>query len=123
MSISKAFDTDRTGRTLVLMPRGSVSSLAGEDVGSELNRLLEELCPPGPTNVVIDFAKAAYFGTVMLGAMHLIWRRVRDQQGKMALCNLSEMGREILRVSGVDVLWPICLTREEALEEIEKGND
>ncbi len=123
MSIPKAFDTDRAGQTLVLMPQGTVSSLAGEDVGSELDQLLEELNSPEVTNVVIDFDRAAYFGTVMLGAMHVIWKRVRDEQGKMALCNLSEMGREILRVSGVDALWPICPSRDEALEEIARPDE
>ncbi len=114
----KAFQSECIEETLIVMPAGSVSSLAGEEVSSELDGLLDQLHQPGPKNVVIDFAKVAYFGTVMLGALRVIWRRVDDREGKMALCNLSEMGREILRVSGFDLLWPICASREEALREI-----
>jgi len=120
MSILKAFHTESEDKALVVVPQGSVSSLAGDEVSSELNDLLQRLKAPGSNNVVLDFANVSYFGTVMLGAMHAIWKRVREENGKMVLCNVSDMGREILRVSGVDVLWPVCASRQEAIEKIDR---
>ncbi|HUT10004.1 MAG TPA: STAS domain-containing protein [Thermoguttaceae bacterium] len=120
MSILKTFHTESEDETLIVMPQGSVSSLAGDEVSSELDELLERLERPGPNNVVVDFEKVSYFGTVMLGAMHAIWKHVREEGGKMVLCNVSDMGREILRVSGIDVLWPVCASRQEAIEEVNR---
>jgi len=120
MSILKAFHAESENDTLIVMPQGSVSSLAGDEVSSELDELLVRLKSAGPNSVVVDFEKVSYFGTVMLGAMHAIWKHVRQQGGKMALCNVSDMGREILRVSGIDVLWPVCASRRDALEEVNR---
>ena len=57
----------------------------------------------------------------MLGAMHTIWKRVSTCQGKMAVCNVSEVEREVLQISKFDMLWPIFNSREEALEEVVKA--
>ncbi|OHB73167.1 MAG: hypothetical protein A2V70_18100 [Planctomycetes bacterium RBG_13_63_9] len=106
------------GNTLVVVPLGSVSSLAGESAKPELDSLLEQLEQGQIRNVVVDFLNVSYFGTIMLATMHTIWKRVRESGGKMALCNLSVVGHEILRISGFDTLWPICDSREEAMEAV-----
>ena len=93
-----------------------VSTLAGEDVQTELDDLLARLDRPDLKHAVIDFHKVSYFGTSMLGAMHAIWGRVRAGEGKMVLCNLSGNALEVLRVARFDTLWPICASRKEALE-------
>jgi stage II sporulation protein AA (anti-sigma F factor antagonist) len=118
MSIPKTFSTESEGETLIVVPLVNVSSLAEEDVRPELDRLLDRLREPGLKNVIIDFAKVSYFGTTMLEAMHAIWKRARESAGKMVLCNLSNMEREVLRVAGFDVLWPICSSREEAFQAL-----
>lgn len=112
----KVFRAESDGQTLIVTPLTNVSSLADESVKPELDGLLEQLERPGVKNAVVDFADISYFGTTMLETMRVIGRRVRDGKGKMVLCNLSNMEREILRVAGFDTLWPICESREEALQ-------
>jgi anti-anti-sigma factor len=80
-----------------------------------LDDLLAQLQQADVKNVVVDLGEVAYFGTTMLEAMHALWRCVRTADGKMALCRVSTMGCEVLRVSGFDALWPICASQEEAL--------
>lgn len=113
------FSSEIDGRTLIVTPAGSVSSLAGQYFKPELDDLLEQLQGPELNNVIIDMAEVSYFGTIMLAAMNQLWRSVRQTQGRMAVCNVSTVGREILRVSGFDTLWPICSSREEALDTVE----
>ena len=120
MSMPKMFNIEIKNGTLVVMPQRTVGSFSDEHVKPELDSLLEQLQQPEVQNVVIDLSKVAYFGTIMLGAMHLIWRRVRESKGKMALCNVSNVGREVLRVSGFDTLWPLCSSREEAVECVQQ---
>lgn len=118
MSAPKTFSTTSENDTLVVVPLRSVGSLGEENVKPELDALLDLLRRPHRRNVVIDLAKVSYFGTAMLKAMHAIWRHVREMEGKMALCNVSDTGREVLHVSRFDTLWPICASRSEAIETV-----
>ena len=117
MTVPKTFDTESVGKTLVVRPLDCVGSLAGASLKAEMEGLLEQLRESGLRSVVIDLHRLPYFGTNLLEAMHMIWRPVRAQGGKMFLCNVSDVGREILRVSRFDTLWPIFASEEEALEE------
>jgi hypothetical protein len=36
----------------------------------------------------------------------------------MAFCNLSPQEKEILRLTKLDSLWPICGSREEAMQTV-----
>ena len=118
MSTPKTFSVGSEGETLIVAPLVNVSGLAEKDVKPELDHLLEQLKETAMRNVVIDFARISYFGTPMLEAMHRIWKCVREADGRMALCNVSNMQREVLHVAGFDTLWPICSSRQEALEAV-----
>jgi len=118
MPTAHTFSAESEDSTLIVTPLRSVAGLVEEDVRGELAPILERLGTAELKHAVIDFHELTYFGTSMLEAMFAIWRRIRDDEGKMILCNVSTMGREILRVSRFDTLWPICDTREDALREI-----
>ena len=51
-------------------------------------------------------------GTLVL----LILRTLSD--GQMALCCVSERARELLRMTSLDLVWPIYATRREAFEAL-----
>src|SRR3972149_2316548 len=118
MSKPTIFETEIENATLTVAPRGDVSTLAGEDVHTELLGLLDQLQLADVKHVVVDLKRASYFGSSMLGAMNALWSRIRSHGGNMALCNVSETGLEILQVSKFDTLWPICASREEALKDV-----
>ena len=118
MSQARIFDTQIENATLIVAPRGDVSTLAGEDVHAELPDLLNQLQRTDVKHVVFDLKKASYFGSILLGVMSALWGRIRHRGGKMAVCNVSETGVEIFQVSKFDTLWPICASREEALKRV-----
>lgn len=118
MSAPKTFNIEIQDDTLIVVLLRDVSSLDEENIRPEFAVLLERLEQSGPNNVVVDFESVSYFGTTMLEALHSIWRRVRKRGGRMALCSLSAMGREVLHVAGFHALWPICASREEALDAV-----
>jgi anti-anti-sigma factor len=121
MSTPKVFEATNNGSTLIIMPLGSVGSLAGESVNFELEALVKRLGESGLKHVIFDFQKVSYFGSSMLGAMHAVWKHVSAAEGKMALCNVSDVEREVLEVSKFDTLWPVYATREQALAAIGPG--
>jgi anti-anti-sigma regulatory factor len=56
------------------------------------------------------------FGEGVAGCFVRPWKRVRERGGHMALCNLSENAREILRFTKLDRLWAISASRAEAMQ-------
>ena len=123
MPAAHTFAAESENETLIVTPLRTVGSLAEENVRPELDAIIEQIRGRDLKHAVIDLSEVSYFGTSMLEAMFAIWRRIRDDQGeephgKMMLCNVSTMGREILRVSRFDTLWPICDSRDDAIRKI-----
>jgi len=112
----QVFHTETQSSTLVVVPLGNISSLSGDVVQSDLECILAEFDQRRATSAVVDFCHVSYFGSVMLAAVQMIWKRVRSLEGKLGLCNVSQVGREILHVSKFDSIWPIYDSRQEALE-------
>jgi anti-anti-sigma factor len=68
--------------------------------------------------VVLDFHETDYFGSTAVGFFLRLWKQLRGRGGRLAFCNVSEHERDILQVTGFDRLWPICASREEALQAV-----
>lgn len=118
MSSPKIFATESQSTTLVVTPLGNISSFAGDHVQPELERLLALLARDVTKNVVLDLAQVSYVGSVMLAATQALWKRVRANRKKLVLCNVPEVGQEVLRVSKFDQIWPVYASREEALQAV-----
>ncbi|NQT15763.1 MAG: STAS domain-containing protein [Planctomycetes bacterium] len=118
MSHLNIFEVSIENATLIVAPRGDVGMASDEDVHAELPELLSQLQETDVKHVVFDLKKASYFGSVLLGAMSALWGRVRSRGGKLAVCNVSETGLEILQAARFDTVWLICSSREEAIEAV-----
>jgi len=68
--------------------------------------------------LVVDFCQTPEFGSGMLEVIMRLWRGTGSQPGGVALCNLSEIGREVFRVTRLDSLWGIHPSREEAMHAV-----
>jgi anti-anti-sigma factor len=106
------------GDTLVVVALGDVSTLVGPAANAEVNEIISLVEQRKLKNIVIDLDRAEYFGTLMLELLNSLWRAAQSHHGKMALCSVSELGREILGVSRLDHLWEILPSREGAMEAV-----
>ncbi|MGA2031970.1 MAG: STAS domain-containing protein [Thermoguttaceae bacterium] len=118
MNGPKLFLVERETATFVVIPQENVGSLVSASAALEAQRLVEELRESKLCKVIVDFHRAEYFGTYMLEILHALWRHVRAAHGQMALCGLSDIGREIVRAARFDTLWPIYATRDEAMKAV-----
>ncbi len=105
---------------LIVEIRQPVGSLAADEVMSELDLVVAELHQPQCRHVIIDFCQTAYFGSSLLEALRIIWNHVHAQSGRMVLCSVSPIGREILQVAKFDHLWPITTDRAAALQRLQE---
>lgn len=118
MAATRLFDLQSEGQILVMVLLEDVSSLNEERLHSELGRVIAQFEASQLKHVVLDLERAGYFGSLMLWAMNSLWQRARARGGAMAICNVSPLGREVLEISHLNRLWPICHSREEALASV-----
>jgi anti-sigma B factor antagonist len=109
------FQIERVGATMVVSPQRSVTSLSDDDVKDELGGLLDVLESGEVQTIVFDFGKIEYCGSSMLEAMRRLWKSLPKGNGKLIVCCVNSVIRDILHVTRFDTLWTVYDTREEAL--------
>jgi anti-sigma B factor antagonist len=114
----KFFPTEIVDRILFVAPSQKVASLTGVDLTKERSVFIQEIRNSDVRGVVFDLAALEAFGSLMLGTLCLAWKQTHDQGARMALCNVSTIGRQVLERSKLSSLWPIHDSRELAVESL-----
>lgn len=68
--------------------------------------------------VVIDLSRVEFFGSSFLALLLRCWKKTQGKSGLMVLAGPSPRARELLRVTSLDLVWPIYATRREAIESL-----
>jgi len=68
--------------------------------------------------VVFDLSRVDYFGSMFLALLLRCWKLVQSRGGMMALAGVSARARELLRLTSLDMVWPIYANRQEAMEAL-----
>ncbi len=114
------FDVETRGDTLLVTPTGDLRELAFREIESGADGLLDLLDRTQARNIVMDLCRVDHSGSTALGFFIRLWKRIRGRAGRMAFCNVSDHEKEILEVACLDGLWPICPSREAALEAVRR---
>jgi anti-anti-sigma factor len=115
---STYFALERADDVLVVVLGQSLDSLCSSELLEERSILLDEVREHTIGAVVFDFANVEYFDSLVLDTLCEVWKHLREREGKIALCNLSEVGDQILRTSRLDALWHLRPSRLSALESL-----
>lgn len=65
--------------------------------------------------MLIDLAATTFIGSSFIGVLVRTWKRLRDRQGRMALCNVSPDCANVLHVTRLDTVWDCFSSREEGI--------
>ncbi len=122
MTTSELYLSQLEGEVLILTLQNEAKCMPDSAVISERQLLRAEYLRVAATHAVVDFNHLGYFTSTLLEALLQLWKAVKTRNGRMALCNLSPVGREIIAVPHFDHLWPICDTREQAVHEVLTGS-
>jgi anti-sigma B factor antagonist len=68
--------------------------------------------------IVIDLEQVDFFGSSFLALLLRCWKSVMVRGGQMVLAGVSERARELLRITSLDMIWPIYAGRREAIESL-----
>ncbi len=118
MDESEIFTIEQDGVTLIVALPKTEITFADDQINAGVHGILELLRKDSLSNLVVDFGQSPYFGSIVLGAVLTLQNAIHEKKGRFAICNLSTVGQEIIRISRFDSVWPIFETRQEALVSV-----
>jgi anti-anti-sigma factor len=116
MSDGKHVRLEEAGETLIVTPLFTSSRFTEAEVVGEWNRIVHKVEGAEVSRVVVDLGHVPYFGSTLLDWIVQMWRRLQEKGGTLAVCNASQVGREVLLIARFDRLWEIHDSRQEAME-------
>ncbi len=102
------------GRHLVAV-RGEIDLFTAP----ELKAVLAEAIEAGHTRVVVDLAETTFLDSTALGVLIGAVKRLRAHEGALAIVNVDENIAKTFEITGLDQVFTIFPTREEALKALE----
>lgn len=112
-------DVECQGDIAILTPTMDLGELVYEDFEGVVYTTLEMLDNGNVRHVVIDFDRTKYFGSRTITSLLKLGNTTRSHGGKMVLAGLSPQEKEILKVTKLDTFWPMCSSREAAIEAVQ----
>lgn len=114
-----AFTIERRGELTVITGTEQLEHIEFglEEAVSEL--ILKPLQSEEQPQVIIDLSRVKFFGSVFLALLIRCWKLVMARGGTMVLSGLDARSRELLRVTSLDIVWPIYDSKREAIEALQ----
>jgi anti-sigma B factor antagonist len=100
-----------------------VISLAGEVdlyTAPEFKQQLLEVIAQGATNVIVDFSNTTFIDSTTLGVLVGGVKRLRTNDGQLTLVCSDRNITKIFEITGLDRVFSIYGSREEAVAAIDK---
>lgn len=116
MSQTNDFLIEQVDDAIIITPGPRISALDNNYLAQRRSELVEAMRRTTIATVIIDFSRVGYFGSLLLDTLCVVWKQIRERSGTMALCNLSDVSKEIVNKSRLNSLWPIYSSRQEAIE-------
>jgi anti-anti-sigma factor len=94
----------------ILFEEGAVHT-----VGRELHRLV---VAEKHTRLVVNFAGVRYLSSEVLGILAGLQREIDPVRGRIVLCSLDPLLRDMVRITHLDRVFDICGDEAEALSRL-----
>ena len=89
----------------------------------EFKERLVELIEGGKTKIVVDLSEATFIDSTTLGVLVGGVKRLRPAGGSLALVCSDQNITKIFEITGLDRVFPIHETRDEALSSVAQSAD
>jgi anti-anti-sigma factor len=93
---------------------GKVNSLTAPEFEIELERALQG----EPKHLIVNLAQVDFLSSAGLRSILRIAKRLEKKEMKLAFAGARDLVAEVIRISGVDSLFPLCTTPHEARERL-----
>jgi anti-sigma B factor antagonist len=114
-----AFTIERHGDITVITATPALERLEFRLEEQASGLILEPLDRQENPLIIFDLSKVDNFGSMFLALLIRCWKMSQSRGGSMALSGVSPRTRELLRITSLDLVWPIYETKQEAMEAFE----
>ncbi len=111
----KVFELEQQGDTLIVIPKGDAGGYRYTEVHLESDAVLPCLHDSQIRNFIVDLWQVQLLGSIIIGTIIKLVRKVENVVGNSAFCNASDVMLEVLETMDCTNLWPHFATRDEAL--------
>ncbi len=111
-------------KTEPLSDRAYAISLAGEVdlyTAPEFKQQLLDVIGQGAKDVVVDFSETTFIDSTTLGVLVGGVKRLRANDGQLSLVCSDRNITKIFEITGLDRVFPIYATRDEAVAKLDSG--
>jgi anti-anti-sigma factor len=117
MPAEKHFTADTRGDLTIIhfAPHILLTGPIAQEVGGSLSQLIEV---QGCRRLVLNFANVGGLTSLMIAKLLVLHKAIQAKGGRVVLCEVSEVIREILDLVKVTTLIPISPTQQDALESM-----
>jgi anti-anti-sigma factor len=114
-----AFTLERHGDITVIVANPALERLEFglEEQAAEL--ILKPLTRRESPLIIFDLSQVDNFGSMFLALLIRCWKLAQSKGGAMSLSGVTPRTRELLRMTSLDIVWPIYDTKQEAMEAFE----
>lgn len=91
---------------------GRIDSMTANELGAALNTIIDS----GATQIVLDLSAVEYMSSAGLRELVAALKRVKRVAGDMRIANPSARVSEVLEMAGLDTIFLIFATQDEAVE-------
>ncbi len=112
------FTIERHGGITVIVASPTLERMDPTLIEQATEFLLKPLRTDAEPLIVVDLEAVDYFGSIFLAVLIRCWKQATVKGGMMALACVSERAKELLRVTSLDMIWPMYATRVEAVDAL-----
>jgi anti-sigma B factor antagonist len=112
-------DVEIDEQTHVIELGGEVDLYTAPEFKERMVQLIEE----GKKQIVVDLSQATFIDSTTLGVLVGGVKRLRPQGGSLTLVCSDENITKIFEITGLDRVFPIHPSRDEALASVGSGGD
>ncbi len=103
----------------VLAVRGEIDLFTAP----ELKQVLAESIEAGRVRIVVDLTETTFLDSTALGVLIGAVKRLRSRDGALAIVNIDENIAKTFEITGLDQIFTIVPTREEAVDAVDPARD
>jgi anti-anti-sigma regulatory factor len=118
----RCFATEAVDQILFVVPNEFVGRLTGMDLANERSAFVQQMRDAKAKGVIFDLGAVNAFGSQLIGTLVFAWKEARGLGATMVLCNLSDIGRQVLERSKLFSLWSIYASRDQAVASFPAAN-
>jgi len=103
----------------VLAVRGEIDLFTAP----ELKQVLAESIEGGRIRIIVDLTDTTFLDSTALGVLIGAVKRLRSRDGALAIVNIDENIAKTFEITGLDQIFTIVPTRDEAIEAVDPARD